>query len=515
MVMTRYEQLAQQIREQIQNRVWRAGDKLPSLRESGKRAGLSLMTVVQSYQLLESQGWIVARPQSGYYVAARPQPLPQPSRGEKLLLSEQVDINAFIFDVLQACKDPDIVPFGSAFPDATLFAQPKLARALSSVARKFTPHSSLANLPPGNDALRRHIAQRYALSGMQVAPDEIVITAGAMESLSLSLQAVTQPGDYVAIESPAFYGALQALERLRLKAVAIATHPQDGIDLDALQQAVEQYPIKACWLMTHFQNPQGATLPEANKQRLVELLRERQISLIEDDVYGELYFSAERPLPAKALDSGGQILHCSSFSKCLAPGFRVGWVAAGRYAQQIQRLQLMSTVSTSVPTQMALADYLLHGIHSTYSDNLLMLTLSRGGPIVWLSEDDAKDLGIADNDWIEAFNANGALTARAVVSQRIPAGMTMMYHAQERIVNLPGSEITSQRGGIHNSVTRACPKPTHMIGGYAQLAYGFNYYGTVGSNRDEFVVVRKMNRIDWLDDEGNDYAQGSQQENSK
>ncbi|BEL85583.1 nitrate reductase subunit alpha [Serratia ureilytica] len=155
------------------------------------------------------------------------------------------------------------------------------------------------------------------------------------------------------------------------------------------------------------------------------------------------------------------------------------------------------------------------GIHSTYSDNLLMLTLSRGGPIVWLSEDDAKDLGIADNDWIEAFNANGALTARAVVSQRIPAGMTMMYHAQERIVNLPGSEITRQRGGIHNSVTRACPKPTHMIGGYAQLAYGFNYYGTVGSNRDEFVVVRKMNRIDWLDDEGNDYAQGSQQENSK
>ena len=218
------------------------------------------------------------------------------------------------------------MPFGSAFPDATLFAQPKLARALSSVARKFTPHSSLANLPPGNDALRRHIAQRYALSGMQVAPDEIVITAGAMESLSLSLQAVTQPGDYVAIESPAFYGALQALERLRLKAVAIATHPQDGIDLDALQQAVEQYPIKACWLMTHFQNPQGATLPEANKQRLVTLLRDRQISLIEDDVYGELYFSAERPLPAKALDSGGQILHCSSFSKCRRRAFAsAGW----------------------------------------------------------------------------------------------------------------------------------------------------------------------------------------------
>ncbi|MCM0861493.1 nitrate reductase subunit alpha, partial [Klebsiella pneumoniae] len=149
------------------------------------------------------------------------------------------------------------------------------------------------------------------------------------------------------------------------------------------------------------------------------------------------------------------------------------------------------------------------GIHSTYSDNLLMLTLSRGGPIVWMSEADAKDLGIEDNDWIEVFNANGALTARAVVSQRVPAGMTMMYHAQERIVNLPGSEITGQRGGIHNSVTRITPKPTHMIGGYGHLAYGFNYYGTVGSNRDEFVVVRKMKNINWLDGEGNDQVQES------
>lgn len=141
------------------------------------------------------------------------------------------------------------------------------------------------------------------------------------------------------------------------------------------------------------------------------------------------------------------------------------------------------------------------GIHSTYTDNLLMLTLSRGGPIVWMSEDDAKAIGAVDNDWIECFNSNGALCARAVVSQRIPSGMVMMYHAQEKIVNTPGSEITGTRGGIHNSVTRIALKPTHMIGGYAQLSYGFNYYGTVGSNRDEFLIVRKMNNIDWLDGE--------------
>jgi nitrate reductase alpha subunit len=140
------------------------------------------------------------------------------------------------------------------------------------------------------------------------------------------------------------------------------------------------------------------------------------------------------------------------------------------------------------------------GIHSTYTDNLLMLTLNRGGPVVWISETDAQKAGIVDNDWIEVFNANGALTARAVVSQRIREGTTFMYHAQEKIVNTPGSELTGKRGGIHNSCTRVVLKPTHMIGGYAQLAYGFNYYGTVGSNRDEFVIVRKMARVDWLDE---------------
>ncbi len=141
------------------------------------------------------------------------------------------------------------------------------------------------------------------------------------------------------------------------------------------------------------------------------------------------------------------------------------------------------------------------GIHSTYTDNLLMLTLNRGGPVIWLSEDDAKRAGIVDNDWVELFNTNGAIAARAVVSQRVNPGMVMMYHAQEKIINTPGSEITGTRGGIHNSVTRVVLKPTHMIGGYAQLSYGFNYYGTIGTNRDEFVLVRKMNKVDWLDGE--------------
>jgi len=141
------------------------------------------------------------------------------------------------------------------------------------------------------------------------------------------------------------------------------------------------------------------------------------------------------------------------------------------------------------------------GIHSTYSDNLMMLTLNRGGSVIWLSEDDAGKAGIVDNDWVELFNSNGAIAARAVVSQRVNPGMVLMYHSQEKIINTPGSEITGTRGGIHNSVTRIVTKPTHMIGGYAQLAYGFNYYGTIGTNRDEFVLVRKMAKVDWMDDE--------------
>ena len=149
------------------------------------------------------------------------------------------------------------------------------------------------------------------------------------------------------------------------------------------------------------------------------------------------------------------------------------------------------------------------GIHSTYTENLILLSLNRGGPTVWISEDDARDAGIEDNDWIEIFNLNGAVTARAIVSQRIMPGSAIMYHAQEKLVNTVGSEITGQRGGVHNSITRINMKPTHMIGGYAQLAYGFNYYGTVGANRDEFVVVRKMNTVNWFDKAADDTASTS------
>jgi DNA-binding transcriptional MocR family regulator len=196
---------------------------------------------------------------------------------------------------------------------------------------------------------------------VRLPPDELVITTGAMEALNLCLQVVTEPGDLVAIEAPAFYATLQVLERLKLKAVEIPVHPRDGIDLNILADRLAQLPVKACWFMSSLQNPMGASLDADKKHQLYALLQQHQVPMIEDDVYAELYFGTQPPRPVKSLDSDGLVMHCGSFSKCLAPGYRVGWVAGGRYAQQISRFKLMTTISPSVPIQAALADYLQHG----------------------------------------------------------------------------------------------------------------------------------------------------------
>ena len=213
--------------------------------------------------------------------------------------------------------------------------------------------------------------------------------------------------------------------------------------------------------------------------------------------YNACYTNVHELIPWRTLTGRQQLYQDHQWMRAFGEGFCV-------YKPPINTKTLLDTTGEKDNgNQSVLLNFITPhqkwGIHSTYTENLIMLTLSRGGPIVWISEVDAGKVGIEDNDWIEAFNINGALTARAVVSQRVPEGMCMMYHAQEKIVNTPGSEITGHRGGIHNSVTRVVTKPTHMIGGYVQLAYGFNYYGTVGSNRDEFVSIRKMNKVDWLE----------------
>jgi DNA-binding transcriptional MocR family regulator len=360
--MKRYEKFADEIAELIRTGVLGPGEKVPSVRHASRTYGVSPSTVFQAYYLLEDRGLIQARARSGYFVREHAKrPLHEPQLTAHAAQTTEVGVSELVFSVLASLKDPHTVPFGSAFPSPDLFPLPRLAKSMAHALRRLSPHEIIADMTAGNADLRRQIALRYMVSGVMLPMEELVISNGAMEALNLCLQCVTQPGDLVAIESPTFYACLQVLERLQLRAVEIPVHPREGIDLDALADSLRQLPIKACWFMSSLQNPLGASMSEAKKQALYELLVEHQVPLIEDDVYAELYFGSHPPKPVKSYDREGLVMHCSSFSKSLAPGYRIGWVAAGRYAEQITRLKLMTTLSPSVPAQAALADYLQHG----------------------------------------------------------------------------------------------------------------------------------------------------------
>lgn len=360
--MSLYEKLANEIAKSIRDGVLRVGDKLPSVRDACSSRGVSPSTVFQAYYLLEARGLVRARPRSGYYVNARDDSLPpEPDTSCPDGESTELAISERIFDILDSVRNRDVTPLGSAFPSPLLFPLPRLAQAMSAHLKRQDPLDTIVDLSPGNPGLRRQIALRYLIAGINVPANDIVVTNGALEALNLCLQAVAEPGDTVIVEAPTFYGALQALERHGLKALEVPTHPRTGVDLESMETAIKRHRPKACWLMTQFQNPLGSLMPEEKKRQLVELLARHEIALIEDDVYGELYFGAARPVPAKAFDKHGLVLHCSSFSKCLAPGYRIGWASAGRYTQRVQRLKLSSTLSASGPAQGALAEYLEQG----------------------------------------------------------------------------------------------------------------------------------------------------------
>ncbi|MDD1961732.1 GntR family transcriptional regulator MpaR [Pseudomonas sp. 39004] len=360
--MKRYERFADDIAELIRSGVLGPGQRVPSVRYASQTHGVSPSTVFQAYYLLERRGLIRARPRSGYFVNAHaPRQFSEPQALQPVSESTDVDVSALVFSILDSIKDPNTVPFGSAFPSPELFPLQRLSRSLASASRAMDPRMVVTDLSPGNPQLRRQIALRYMVGGLMLPMEELLITNGALEALNLCLQAVTEPGDLVAIEAPAFYACLQVLERLKLKAVEIPVHPREGMDLSVLAQTLEKHPVKAVWCMTNFQNPVGASMPEAKKQALVELLARHQVPLIEDDVYAELYYAQQAPKPAKAFDKQGLVMHCGSFAKSLAPGYRIGWVAAGRFAQKIERLKLMTSLCASMPAQAAIADYLQHG----------------------------------------------------------------------------------------------------------------------------------------------------------
>jgi DNA-binding transcriptional MocR family regulator len=360
--ITRYQQLAEELAEGIRSGVLRPGERLPSVRQTCVQRGMSPSTVFQAYGQLESLGLVEARARSGFYVrASRRAPRAAPQAAQPRTDATPVAVSELVFELLGSTRDADVVPLGSAFPASHLFPFDALARSGARAMRRLPAARITGALTAGDESLRQALRRRYALHGVSLADNEPIITNGAMEALNLCLQAVTKPGDLVVVESPTFYAALHALERLHLQAVEVVTDPHDGVDLDALAELLARQPVAACWFMPSFQNPLGALMPPARKQALVELLTRHRVPLIEDDVYGELHAGARRPPPAKAFDREGWVLHCSSFSKCLAPGYRVGWAAAGRFAPAVERLKMMSSLATALPPQLAVADYLAQG----------------------------------------------------------------------------------------------------------------------------------------------------------
>ena len=363
--MKLYLTVARELERMIRSGSLRAGDKLPSVRLLKDSHGVSLSTVLHAYSTLELAGLIEARPRSGYYVAARPKP-PVPGSSKPKRASTRVAVSDLVFDTLEASRDREVVPLGSAFPGPAQFPWAKLARYLGSSARRMDPWSTVESLPPGSVELRRQIVRRYLRLGMSIDVGEVIITSGALEALNLALQTVVRPGDTIAIESPTFYGCLQAAERLGLSVVEIPTDPQQGLDVTALINAISTHSIRACWFMTTLQHPTGATVPVDRKRELVHMLASRGIPLIEDDAYAELQFGPAPAVPAKAFDEHGLVLHCGSFSKCLAPGYRLGWIAAGRYTKEVARRKIESSLATSLPIQQGISQMLNHGGYESH-----------------------------------------------------------------------------------------------------------------------------------------------------
>jgi DNA-binding transcriptional MocR family regulator len=360
-----YHQLADQIHELIRVGTLRAGDRVPSVRRLSNQQRVSVSTVLQAYQRLEDIGVIEARPQSGYYVRRRSAAVqePEPSRPPKRALNVEVD--DLTDAVLSYASDPNVVSFGSACAAPELFQLERVRRVLSSLARRDRGALGRYGLPPGTERLRRAVARRALDWGCRIDYRELVTTTGCMEAINLALRAVTRPGDLVALESPTYYGFLQILQSLGLRALEIPTHPRNGISLEALELALAEHPVKAVLVMPNVSNPIGASMSDAAKKRLVELLAAKNVPLIEDHIYAELQFdagaSSSPGRPAKAFDRTGNVMLCSSFSKTLCPGLKVGWIEPGRWRDRVRMLKFMSSGGQNELVELAVAELIESG----------------------------------------------------------------------------------------------------------------------------------------------------------
>lgn len=402
----RYEELARFITTLVDVGTLMPGSRAPSLRAISRDRKVSMATAMQAYRLLEDRGVLEARPQSGFYVARKTPARKPPNTSRPPPRATSVSVSGVIVKLLEHASDPRLVPLGCAIPDANLLGASRLDRHLARTARLHGRDFNVYTGPQGDGDLRREIARRALRFGKALSPNDLVITVGCTEALILSLRAVTRPGDTVAIESPTYFGLLHALEALDLKALELPTDATEGIEVDALRDALATKRVAACLLASSFNNPLGCTMPDAKKLAVLDLLAKHNVPLIEDDIYGDISFAAERPKPFMALDRRGNTIYCSSFSKTVAPGYRIGWVAAGKHLARILDAKAAFTLCGAVLPQAAFAEFLASGgydshlrrIRRVFASNIEMMTrtidrsfppgtrVSRpaGGFVLWL-----------------------------------------------------------------------------------------------------------------------------------
>jgi DNA-binding transcriptional MocR family regulator len=403
----KYLQIAESLEKMIYDEILKIGDKLPSVRMLSEEYGISMGTAFQAYYYLEGKGLIESRPKSGYYVRFNQKRFPGlPASPRPEALPEVMSLDEMVTLVFKKMTTAAITNLAMAAPAMELLPTAKLNKSIVHAFRHSATSCITYEELQGNVELRKQVARMAFNWGGKVTANDVVITAGCMEALSISLQAVTRPGDTVAIETPTFFGIFQVMESLGLNVVEIPTDSITGIDLNYLEAAIKKSNIKACVFVPSFNNPTGCCMPDENKKALVQLITKYRVALIEDDIYGELYFGHHRPRCCKTYDTEGWVLYCSSISKSLAPGYRIGWTIPGRFREKFISLKMRHTISSVTITQAAMAHFLsmgrfdyhlkklrtaLHTQHLRYVQGILdhfpastKISRPQGGFVLWL-----------------------------------------------------------------------------------------------------------------------------------
>lgn len=368
-----YMQVAAGLEKMIAEDVLKIGDKLPSVRVLSDEYGISMGTAFQAYYHLEGKGLIESRPKSGYYVRFNQRRfLELPSIIQPDVLTHDVSVKEMISSIYSdlAMHNDKIINLAMAVPDVSLLPTAKINKSVMHVLRNNPDHCINYEHTQGNLELRKQISKLAFNWGGKVKPDEVVVTSGCLEAITTCLRAVTKPGDTVAVESPNYFGIFQAIESLGLKVVEVPSCCVVGLDLDCLQEIIKKFPIKACVAIPNFNNPLGGCMPDENKKKLVEIITKHNIPLIEDDIYGELYFGKNRPRTCKYYDTKGLVIHCSSLTKSLAPGYRIGWVIPGKFLEQVKQIKRIQNISSPTLTQAALAHFLQIGRYEYHLKSL-------------------------------------------------------------------------------------------------------------------------------------------------